>query len=65
MSTVRGSRSAQGEYVLLEDVCHTVAHALLHPVHAKRLAHSPNHHAKDAVRELFSHGGGSLINAHQ
>lgn len=57
MSTVRGGGSAQGEYVLLEDVRHTVAHALLHPVHAERLAHAPYHHTKDAVCELVRHGG--------
>ena len=57
MSTVRGGGSAQGEYVLLEDVSHTIAHALLHPMHAERLTHAPNHHTKDAVSELVRHGG--------
>ena len=57
MSTVRGCGSAQGEYVLLEDVRHTVAHALLHAVHPERLAHTPNHHTKDAVCELLRHSG--------
>ena len=57
MSTVGSSGSAQGEYVLLEDVGHAVAHALLHPVHAERLAHAPYHHTKDAVSELVRHGG--------
>ena len=57
VSAVGGSGSAQGQYVLLEDVRHTVAHALLHSVHAERLAHSPDHRTKDAVSELFCHGG--------
>ena len=56
VSTIGGCGSAKGQYVLLEDVRHTVAHALLHPVHAKRLAHSPNHRTKDAVSEFFCHG---------
>ena len=56
MSAVRGRGSAQGQYVLLEDVRHTVAHALLHAVHPERLAHTPNHHTKDTVSELFGHG---------
>ena len=57
MSTVGGSGCAQDQYVLLEDVRHTVAHTLLHPRHAERLAYSPNHCTKDAVSEFFSHGG--------
>jgi hypothetical protein len=60
VSTVRGGGSAQCEYVLLEDIRHTVAHALLHPVHAERLAHAPNHHTKDTVSKFVGHGGGVL-----
>ena len=47
---------------VLEDVRHTVTHALLHPVDAERLApsmlaHASNYHTKDTVSELVGHGG--------
>ena len=55
MCAVRARSSPKREDVLLQDVSHAVAHALVHAVNPERLADATNYCSKYLVSKFFRH----------